>query len=357
MQKMEEDIKKILETAVWAPSGDNSQPWRFEVEDNKISLFNIPEKDTTLYNFKQRGSYISHGALIENIIITSSQFGYSTDVKIFPEETSSPNKTATIFLNKSNPKNEPLFSFIKIRATNRKPYNNDFLSEDQKKILLNCCAEFSPVISIKLIEDKNKKEKIAKILSLQDRLILECEKIHKFLFAHIVWTEKEEKEKKSGLYAKTLELSPPQMFAFKNIFSNWRLVQKLNKIGLSKFFGKQTAKLYNSSAAIGIIEISDISNKNFILAGMVFQKIWLEITKLGLNLQPITGVAFFSQRVKEDDKEFSDFHITLIKDAYKKVIETAEIKNENIAVMFRIGEGKKPSALSSRLAPEIIFKN
>lgn len=27
-----EDIRKILEVAVNAPSGDNSQPWRFEVE-------------------------------------------------------------------------------------------------------------------------------------------------------------------------------------------------------------------------------------------------------------------------------------------------------------------------------------
>jgi len=30
---MLEDIKKILDIAVWAPSGDNSQPWKFVVKN------------------------------------------------------------------------------------------------------------------------------------------------------------------------------------------------------------------------------------------------------------------------------------------------------------------------------------
>ena len=31
-----EDIKKILEIAANAPSGSNSQPWKFKVKDNQI---------------------------------------------------------------------------------------------------------------------------------------------------------------------------------------------------------------------------------------------------------------------------------------------------------------------------------
>jgi hypothetical protein len=62
------EIKEILELAVNAPSGHNSQPWRFVIQDNTIQIFNIPDKDKTLFNWKQKGSLTAHGTLIENIV-------------------------------------------------------------------------------------------------------------------------------------------------------------------------------------------------------------------------------------------------------------------------------------------------
>jgi len=33
------DIERILDAAHWAPSGDNAQPWRFEVQtDNRFDV-------------------------------------------------------------------------------------------------------------------------------------------------------------------------------------------------------------------------------------------------------------------------------------------------------------------------------
>ena len=33
-----EDVEKILDLAVQAPSGDNAQPWRFEVNNSRINM-------------------------------------------------------------------------------------------------------------------------------------------------------------------------------------------------------------------------------------------------------------------------------------------------------------------------------
>ncbi|MCF7898425.1 MAG: nitroreductase, partial [Candidatus Pacebacteria bacterium] len=76
------DIEKIINDGVLAPSGENCQPWKFELNGNRLSIFNIPEADMSLYNLKQRGSYIAHGALIENIIISSGAYGYTTPVSL-----------------------------------------------------------------------------------------------------------------------------------------------------------------------------------------------------------------------------------------------------------------------------------
>ena len=70
---------------MWAPSGENCQPWRFIVDGDKIKIFNIPERDTSLYNVLQFGSFVAHGALIENMLIASSAVGCRGIIQLFPD--------------------------------------------------------------------------------------------------------------------------------------------------------------------------------------------------------------------------------------------------------------------------------
>ncbi|MDP3028969.1 MAG: nitroreductase family protein, partial [Deltaproteobacteria bacterium] len=62
-------IFKIVEAGTWAPSGDNCQPWRFTWNGQKLLLFNVLERDTSIYNSRQRASLIAHGAVLENMDI------------------------------------------------------------------------------------------------------------------------------------------------------------------------------------------------------------------------------------------------------------------------------------------------
>src|SRR3989344_3442769 len=120
---MKEDIQKILEAAVNAPSGSNSQPWRFEVSGSEIKIIALPEKDHPILNYRNRGTLVAHGALIENIIISSKAHGYTPILEIFPDH-SNKNLTAIFKFEKSTKEIEPVFQFIEARATNRKPYES-----------------------------------------------------------------------------------------------------------------------------------------------------------------------------------------------------------------------------------------
>lgn len=81
---MNKIITDILNAAVSAPSGDNCQPWRFVVRDNVIFLYDIPELDTSLYNWNSISSLLAHGALLENIKISATNFGYSAFIDTAP---------------------------------------------------------------------------------------------------------------------------------------------------------------------------------------------------------------------------------------------------------------------------------
>ncbi|HRO71697.1 MAG TPA: nitroreductase family protein, partial [Chitinophagaceae bacterium] len=69
-------LLEILDVARWAPSGDNTQPWRFEIIDNNhIAIHGYDTRDWCIYDFEGRASYMAHGALLETIRIAAAEYG------------------------------------------------------------------------------------------------------------------------------------------------------------------------------------------------------------------------------------------------------------------------------------------
>src|SRR3989338_1957936 len=192
-----EDIKKILLAGVQAPSGDNSQPWIFEIGDNRIDIFNLPKKDNPILNFKQRGSYLAHGALIENIVIGSSKYGYDPKITLFPKS-GLPGHVASNDLS------------LVVKGMKLEEY-----------------------MTLKFVEESGSKLAVGRAVASIEQVILENKKLHALLFHDVVWTEKEEKRIKEGLYIGTMEFSLPQKAAF-YLASHWSLMRLFKVLGLPK---------------------------------------------------------------------------------------------------------------------------
>ena len=68
-------LLRILDLARWAPSGDNTQPWRFEiVADDHIAIHGFDTRDRVIYDFDGHPSQMAHGALLETLRIAASGF-------------------------------------------------------------------------------------------------------------------------------------------------------------------------------------------------------------------------------------------------------------------------------------------
>lgn len=288
-------IKKIISAGVCAPSGDNSQPWRFRVKGDIIESYNLPEKDNPIFNYKQRGSHVAHGALLENMIIAAAEFGYTTKVDLFPDATN-PSFISRLTLKKDVVDKDILYSSISKRSINRKKYSDTLLTSDQKKNLLDTVQEIGGG-KIYLVDDPEKKKIFGTAVSQNETVMLENEHLHNYFFRDVRWTEKEELEHKNGLYLKTMELPPPAVLIFK-ILSNWKRAVLLNKIGISKFIAKQNAVGYSSGSVVGLITVSSLGTpEEFILAGRLMERLWLKAGKLGLSFHPITGISYLMMRV------------------------------------------------------------
>lgn len=75
------DYLKIIEYAIKAPSGHNTQPWKFKLMDNSIEIH--PDFDCSLpvVDSNHRELYISLGCAAENLCLAANESGY----KILPK--------------------------------------------------------------------------------------------------------------------------------------------------------------------------------------------------------------------------------------------------------------------------------
>jgi len=348
-----EIIKKIIEAGNQAPSGGNSQPWKFVVEDNVIHIILLPEKDHRVLNFKNRGTYIAHGALIENIYIAAQHFGYKTEVNLFPKS----NVSASIIFSPlvEERRNEDLYQWIFERHSNRKKFKTDFsITEKEKDFILQDKERFIrcklSLIKGPIIVDAAKNLALDTVVSLQNKLL------HKLLFQEILWNEDDQKYR-SGLYIKTIEIAPPKSFVFK-LLSNWNVAKFFGKTKLLQKVYEENIKTTSSAKLLGFISVGD-SNIDFIYAGRLMENIWLRCASLRISFHLITSLLFYWQQLNSGDKEiFSDKEKSLINNAYNnlsKIIGSG--KNEIITLAFRIGKADKPMAVSYKRPPEIEWVN
>jgi nitroreductase len=81
-----EPLRRILEDARWAPSGDNVQPWHFRIMDTERVEVDLHGDDSfyeRLWNAK--GIYLAAGGLLETLCIVASQLGYRMQWKLKPD--------------------------------------------------------------------------------------------------------------------------------------------------------------------------------------------------------------------------------------------------------------------------------
>ena len=347
-----DDAAAILGAAINAPSGDNAQPWRFRFEGERVFLFNKAGADSTLYNFRERGSLIGHGTLIENIVIAASAKRFSVSVRLFPRA-DEPLRIAELEFELARIPPDPLAAHLQARTTNRKPYKKKSLTKEDRDALLATFADSK--FHLSLAEDQSDIAALANAISLNERLILENRAIHDFLFGIIRWNDAEEKAK-PGMHIKTFELPGPGKLVFR-LMKTWRGAERLAKLGFSKALPKQTAKLYVSSAAIGAIAIADDQRETFVNLGRRFERLWLTAAARGISLQPITGLPYLYMRIKAGEADaLSPEHQKAIVERVEDIRRIFNVPSQaTLAMLFRVGYGPPPSAHSKKEPPHITF--
>lgn len=344
-------IREILSLSLNAPSGDNSQPWKFKISGNKVDIYLDPLADNPLLNFNLRGTLIAHGALLENILLASSEINIKCVVKTYEDYLDSSKLFTVIFSDEEKPP-DPLASSIALRQTNRTKFKKDKL---EKGTIALYKGYSNHTVRVRAVDSDQKLRLLSKNLSVAEYVILRNKKLHSILFKDLVWTKKEERKKKHGLFVDTLELAPPAKVVMK-IAEDWSRMKVLQSIGLSKLVSIENSRTYLSSGAFIALVVKDL-DINFIEAGRIMEKIWLSSTSNEIGVQPLNGLIFLGMNKDKLDEILSPQDKALVQKSIQSINSVFRVKqDEIIATIVRVGHAKnKPSATSSKVSLEEVL--
>jgi len=342
-------MQRMLEAAIHAPSGDNCQPWRFQVEHgSKVSVYTVAERAHSFFDFGERGTLLSVGAVLENMRIQAASDGLATDV-IYNDGERKDGLQAVVRL-RSDPEVFIAPSMVKAmlrRTVNRRPFLP--VKVAQKK-LLAMCADPVEGVEISIIDRRRHIRQWARLIYLADRIRYSHPVIHEELFSKILFSKEMANKKRMGLEIDRLGAGP----AAKSIMSflqPWERMKRLQKYGIDKLLANQSRSLGLASGALVLVSVKENTRREWIRAGMQMERLWVAAEEQGLCVHPMTVVLFLIQRFREEGvTSFLPEHCTLLEEMDA---ELKKMTGDGTATMlFRVGTGLRMKGTAVRLPLE-----
>jgi len=122
--KPSDKLRYLLNYAVLAPSGHNSQPWLFKIEGDKVELYADRRRALPVCDPDDRELIMACGAALFNLRIALRHFGFEGRVKTMPDKNEPDLLARVTFGEKRKPTIEEskLLQAITQRRTNRMPF-------------------------------------------------------------------------------------------------------------------------------------------------------------------------------------------------------------------------------------------
>lgn len=343
-------IEQILDLARWAPSGDNTQPWRFQIlADDHVVVHGNDTRDHVVYDLDGHASHIALGALLQTIEIAASRYGQGAHITRRPDSLESRPVFDIRFTHDQSITESELAAAITTRATHRRVLRTRRLSSEEKAALQRAAA---PECTIHWWESVSERWGLARFLYRNARLRLitpEAFEVHRSI---VDWNATTSVQRVPD---RALGLNPAALRLTRWAFGDWSRMRLLNAIPGATVAPRLELDLVPALAcgahyALLANEPPD-SLDDFVAAGKAVQRVWLKLTQLGLWQQPEMTPLIFSRFVRNGPAFTRDAPANRlarrISQEFDRLLPPPA--NQRAVWLARVGAGRGPIARSVRL--------
>lgn len=266
------NINQFIYYATLAPSGHNTQPWKFSVNNNVVRIY--PDFDRTLpvVDGDNHALYISLGCALENLVISAKQEGLKCRVDYFPDVESEDCLRVTL-TDEKNQGDRELFEAIPERQSNRSMYDQQKIPPADIEQLLQ--ANESKTVTVKTFDtNETEVEPVIELVKEACEIQFNNRQFVEELISWIRFTKKEVKNKRDGLTAKVMGFP---------YIPRW-----LGRIILKTFAkpdseAAKTEKQARSSSHLILFTCEKNDKKHWVDTGRAFQRTVLKAASLGIS--------------------------------------------------------------------------
>lgn len=322
----EEEIKKILDKAILAPSMLNTQPWVFKWNGEALDVLIHRSRSALFCDPAQQNLYLSIGAVVENIALTADFLGYRTQVAYCPDPTDPEFAAKIEFEKKSHGEGyDVLYDFIEQRVTNRGPYFDRPVPPVAQQALTESFT-FNDHFELIFRNDESLKQVVLisdKMRSINAYLITEYAKIVKS------WQSQTFRRQKTfflDLYAKI-----------------WLFLNRFFPIFFIPYY--RFRRYFVEAGNLGWFVADDKSPASLLRAGRAMQRILLNAARYGLDTHLINFSLMYldEMALKLSEEEWTQA------EKIRQIIKTEFAgKRSHPIFVFRLGYARKKERQVSR---------
>ncbi|TFW19279.1 nitroreductase family protein [Duganella callida] len=343
-----DQLQQVLNLTRWAPSGDNTQPWRFEiVDDMQVRVHCQDTRDHVVYDLDGRPSQIAFGAMLETMHIAASAQGWRAETERVADSPEQAPVFAVRFHADPAVRADPLLGAIETRSVQRRAMSTRPLTAAEKQALQDCVGGD---YQVQWLEGFGNRLKAARLMYRNAGLRLtmpEAYEVHRDI---IEWdaqfSEDKVPDQALGVDAMTLRLMRWGM-------RSWRRLERLNAV-----LGTSAPRLQMdlipglACAAHFVIRAHRAPQgiDDYVAAGRAVQRFWLTLTALGLSMQPEMTPLIFARYVSNGVRFSRDDKLLALAASLREELQRVIGTGGAPVFMGRLGAGPAARARSLRKA-------
>lgn len=332
------NLEDIVKSATLAPSGGNAQPWKFLFDRNMLFIFHDEHHSYSLLDYNNLGSYVSFGAMLENIKVTANKLGLKVNEDTLPLSDDR-RLIAVLSFEQTTPNAELLHlaPIIGSRITNRDVSERVLLTEDLKSILSKTAGDITGA-GLKIFENEEDLIEFSEILTNTERLRFLHPRGHYDTFVkELRFSAEEILTSADGLDVATLNMKQSELAAL-TIAKDPKAIEFLHELQQGHGFKKISKESILKASAIGVITMDGHDGYDFLKGGRALEKVWLEANYRGVSFQPISQITFMNELfLSPNESEFNEYEKKEMKNISERFSKILSLENSRYPIfVFRL---------------------
>ncbi|MAT64963.1 MAG: thiamine biosynthesis protein ThiF [Gammaproteobacteria bacterium] len=295
----EATLERVLDLARWAPSGDNTQPWRFErLDDTRFIIQGHDTRAHCVYDLNGHASQLAVGTLLATARIAASGEGCRLETDFEPDSRAEAPRLRVRLVPDTTVQPDPLRHFITHRAVQRRPLSTRALTTREKTRLE---AAVGPDYGLVWLEGWRSRRRMAGLLSLNGKLRLTLPEAYPTHSSIIEWGARYSTdripEQAVGVDYLTARL-------MQWVLGSWNRVAFMNRYLAGTLMPRLQLDvlpaLLCGAHFLLLAPRPPVDYRDYIAGGEAVQRLWLTASRLGLQLQPEYTPLVFDEYVRLD---------------------------------------------------------